>query len=59
MLTGYKTYIGIGVWAVGAVCGEFFGLPDLGVKLMELGKIIVAGGFAAKAARFMSANKVK
>ncbi len=62
MLIGYKTYIGIGIWAVGSVIVEFFGgtgLAALGPALMELGKIIVAGGFAAKATRLMAANGTK
>lgn len=59
MLTGYKTWIGIGVWVVGAVLVEFLGIPDLGGKLMELGKLIAAGGFTAKVVRFMKAKDVE
>ena len=62
MLTGYKTYIGIGIWAIGAVIVEFLGgtgIAAFGPPLMEFGKVIVAGGFVAKAARFMAANGTK
>ena len=56
MLEGYKSFIGVGVWAVGAVIVEFASgssIAAFGPPLMEFGKVIFAGGMAAKFARFM------
>ena len=56
MLEGYKSYIGVGVWAVGSVIVEFFsGTPfaAFGPPLMEFGKVIFAGGMAAKVSRYL------
>jgi len=62
MLTGYKSYIGLCVWAVGAVIMEFFSstsMAGFGPPLMEVGKIIFGGGMVAKAVRFMKSQNVK
>lgn len=59
MLTGWKTWIGIAVWAIGAVLVEFLGVSDIGELLKELGQLIAAGGFTAKLARFMKSQKIK
>ena len=53
MLTGYKTYIGIGLYTLGAMISGF-GYTEAGSGLMEFGKIVAAGGFIAKINRAMN-----
>jgi len=62
MLTGYKSWIGIGIWAVGAIIGEFFGgtsIAAFGPPLMDFGQLVFAGGMVSKAVRFMRARGIE
>ncbi|MHA2163961.1 MAG: hypothetical protein ACXABF_16215 [Candidatus Thorarchaeota archaeon] len=53
MLTGYKTYIGIATWTVGAICSNWLGLPEVGEHLIGIGKLIAGGGLVAKLNRIV------